>query len=72
MKHIGPRATIDYGFFYDPHSEHITPTTRIPPVFQTLSGVAHAKVLQKDPSLAYPDQVSVNLYPVKLQLSGIG
>ena len=33
MKHIGPRATIDYGISYDPHSKHITPTTPIPPGF---------------------------------------
>ena len=72
MRHIGPRTTIHYGFSYDPNSEHITPTTPIPPVFQPLFGVAHAKSLQIDPFLAYPNQVSVNFYPVKPEPSGIG
>ena len=72
MKHIGPRTTIDHGFSYDQHSQQITLTTPIPPVFQTLFGVAEAKALQIDPSLAYPNQVSVNFTPVKPKPSGIG
>ena len=72
MRHIGPRTTIDDGFSYDPHSEHITPTTPIPPVFQTPLGVAHAKALQKDPFVAYTTQVSVSFYNVKPKPSDIG
>ena len=72
MKHIGPRAVIDYGFSYDPKLEHISPTTPIPPVFQTLFGVAHTKALQIDSSFAYPNEVSVNFHPVKPEPSGIG
>ena len=72
MKRAGPCATIDYGFSYDPKWEHITPTTPIPLVFQTLFGVAHAKALHIDPSLAYPNQVSVNFYPVEQEPSGLG